>query len=280
MMTLRAMTTTRKMTITNTVEDFRTQGGEPHMPIPRFVNLVAATANGDSVRVHPCSCSCMQYWWPQWAVLVCDNSNNMSRSYSLDDIMPEGVVPNGLCLCPTHAPSAGGDGATYSDIWIHAETLDDIIKGTTSVSNITRVRSKRYRWDNDKQQLFTTAEHPRIIPQPGHRQMLAKAAHEALGHRTYGSMCVALRLDYRWYHPQTQGLVERVNQTLQRAMSVYVGKQHDSWLKYVYNAAFPVHTSKQASTKYPPSYSVNEMQARLPLQLQFQVCCKWLAWLM
>jgi hypothetical protein len=46
--------------------------------------------------------------------------------------------------------------------------------------------------------LSTRAETPRIVPRPRFRPLIAKAAHESLGHRGYRGVADALRLHYTW----------------------------------------------------------------------------------
>lgn len=94
---------------------------------------------------------------------------------------------------------------------------------------------------------------------------LALAAHCALGHRGYRSVSDALRPLYTWmsmredvqaaistlygikltrsspYHPQSQGLVERANKTLQAAIMTYVGKDLADWYYFLPKAVFSMN---------------------------------------
>ena len=69
------------------------------------------------------------------------------------------------------------------------------------------------------------------------------------------------------YHPQTNGLDERFNQTLQRSLLKMVGENEDEWENYLESVLFAYRTSKQASTKYSPFYVMYGREPRLPVDL-------------
>lgn len=54
------------------------------------------------------------------------------------------------------------------------------------------------------------------------------------------------------YHPQTNGLVERFNQTLQRALLKLVQKEQNDWDEYLDGVLFAYRTSKQKSSQATP----------------------------
>ena len=54
------------------------------------------------------------------------------------------------------------------------------------------------------------------------------------------------------YHPQSNGLCERMNQTLQRCLLKMVNKQQNNWDVYLDPILFAYRTCKQKSTKYSP----------------------------
>ena len=53
------------------------------------------------------------------------------------------------------------------------------------------------------------------------------------------------------YHPQSNGLVERLNQTLQNTLMKQVNDHQSNWDAFLDHALFAIRTSKQES-KYTP----------------------------
>ena len=69
------------------------------------------------------------------------------------------------------------------------------------------------------------------------------------------------------YHPQTNGLDERFNQTLQRALLKMVDENESEWDKFLDSVLFAYRTCKQASTKYSPFFLMYEREPTLPVDL-------------
>ena len=69
------------------------------------------------------------------------------------------------------------------------------------------------------------------------------------------------------YHPQTNGLDERFNQTLQRALFKMVNKNKNQWDKFLDSVLFAYRTSRQASTKYSPFFLMFGRELKLPIDL-------------
>eukprot|EP00731_Ephydatia_muelleri_P015163 Em0008g883a len=70
------------------------------------------------------------------------------------------------------------------------------------------------------------------------------------------------------YHPQTNGLDERMNQTLTKAIVKYINTEQDDWDEHIESMLFSYRTSVHASTKFTPFYLMYGREAVLPVQLQ------------
>lgn len=72
------------------------------------------------------------------------------------------------------------------------------------------------------------------------------------------SFCSRLGIDPRTstaYHPQTDGLTERTNQTLETYLRAYCSYQQDDWVDYLPLAEFAFNNLENASTKHTPFFS-------------------------
>lgn len=68
------------------------------------------------------------------------------------------------------------------------------------------------------------------------------------------------------YHPQSNGLDERFNQTLQRQLLKFIGSEQNQWDLYLESILFSYRVSKQDSTKHSPFFLMYGRQARLPVE--------------
>ena len=53
-------------------------------------------------------------------------------------------------------------------------------------------------------------------------------------------------------HPQTSGLVERVNRTMTQALAAYVNTDHDDWDRHLPAAVFAINTARQSTVEISP----------------------------
>jgi hypothetical protein len=70
------------------------------------------------------------------------------------------------------------------------------------------------------------------------------------------------------YHPQSQGLVERANQTLMKALEVYMRTHgQGSWEKYLPQCTFFMRAAPSATTLCSPFYLLHGVHPRIPIPL-------------
>ena len=73
------------------------------------------------------------------------------------------------------------------------------------------------------------------------------------------------------YHPQANGLVERLNYTLADRLSMYVNSKHTDWDEILPYITFAYNTSRQGSTGKTPFYLIYGREARLPMDKKMEV---------
>ena len=70
------------------------------------------------------------------------------------------------------------------------------------------------------------------------------------------------------YHPQSNGLTERNNRTIQTGMLRVLQDNQDEWVKVLPGVLFAYRTSVQKSTGYTPFYLMYGRQAKLPIECE------------
>ena len=71
------------------------------------------------------------------------------------------------------------------------------------------------------------------------------------------------------YHPQSNGIVERLNGTLVKGISHFVASRQNDWDRYLPSVLFAYRTSINASRKESPYYLMFGREATLPTDLNF-----------
>lgn len=69
------------------------------------------------------------------------------------------------------------------------------------------------------------------------------------------------------YHPQTNGLVEKLNGTIQGALKKMVQDHPSDWEDYIKPTVFGLRTKKQITTKYSPYFLMYGREARYPSEI-------------
>ncbi|UYV82719.1 hypothetical protein LAZ67_22000665, partial [Cordylochernes scorpioides] len=71
------------------------------------------------------------------------------------------------------------------------------------------------------------------------------------------------------YHPQTNGLTERLNKTIADMLSMYVDVNQKDWDRILPFVTFAYNTAKQESTGFTPFFLVHGREAETPLDVLF-----------
>lgn len=77
--------------------------------------------------------------------------------------------------------------------------------------------------------------------------------------RFWSELMALLQVDVRTstaYHPRTDGLTERTNQTLEGYLRTYCSYQQDDWVDYLPVAEFAFNNAENASTKQSPFFAL------------------------
>jgi len=179
------------------------QLADANLPVPHYVPIPANTDEEGSPVPHDAVCMVCASDNNSEQLLVCEGCKHVIHSYCMDDLMPDGLVPDADYLCSSCSPFQLADVTSnnttgYSGIWHDKATLEAVQQTTLAPDSRSKERAKRYQWDANKKQLLTKEPIPRIVPQPAQRLAIIKAAHQALAHRGYRSTSDALRLRYTW----------------------------------------------------------------------------------
>ena len=70
------------------------------------------------------------------------------------------------------------------------------------------------------------------------------------------------------YHPQSDGLVERLNHTVQNMLATVVDDKGE-WEEYLPKACLAYNTSEHSATGFTPIYMMFGCQANMPLNIMY-----------
>ena len=86
------------------------------------------------------------------------------------------------------------------------------------------------------------------------------------------TMCKLLRIEKirtTPYHPQTNGLAERVHQTLQRMIGKLNPEKRRKWPKHIGSVLIAYNATRSQVTRYSPYFLMFRQRLRLPVDLLF-----------
>ncbi|KAI4832695.1 hypothetical protein KUCAC02_015650, partial [Chaenocephalus aceratus] len=69
------------------------------------------------------------------------------------------------------------------------------------------------------------------------------------------------------YHPQTNGLVEKLNGTIQRSLNKLVAGEPKRWDQFLQPTMFSLRTKTQLTTKFSPYFLMFGREARYPSEV-------------
>ena len=72
------------------------------------------------------------------------------------------------------------------------------------------------------------------------------------------------------YHPQTNGLTERFNQTLSNSLRAKINEYQDDWDEHLNLILFAYRATVQESTKYSPYYMMFAHEPSFPIDVELQ----------
>ncbi|UYV60360.1 K02A2.6-like [Cordylochernes scorpioides] len=81
--------------------------------------------------------------------------------------------------------------------------------------------------------------------------------------------CGIIKRSTTAYHPQTNGLTERLNRTMADMLSMYVDLDQKNWDEILPFVTFAYNTAKQEATRFTPFFLVHGREAETPLDALF-----------
>ena len=90
--------------------------------------------------------------------------------------------------------------------------------------------------------------------------------------KVFNEMCTLLGIKKTQttpYHPQSDGMVERYNRTLEAQLSMFVETHHRDWNQYISYLLMAYRTAVHESTKCTPAKLMLGHEIRLPIDLVF-----------
>ena len=88
--------------------------------------------------------------------------------------------------------------------------------------------------------------------------------------RLFEEVCLLLGIEKTRttpYHPQSDGLVERFNRTLQQMLSAFVNKERDDWDGHLPYVTMAYRATVHESTKFSPNRLMLGRETNSPLDL-------------
>ncbi|VDI13004.1 Hypothetical predicted protein [Mytilus galloprovincialis] len=90
--------------------------------------------------------------------------------------------------------------------------------------------------------------------------------------KLFRELCKRLRIDKTRttaMHPQSDGMVERLNRTVEDVLSKYVAKHHRDWDRHLQLALMACRSSEYESTRFSPAMLMFGREIDLPLELLY-----------
>jgi hypothetical protein len=205
-----------------------------------------------------------RYWWPKLQASIkdycntCEPCQKRKRKYGVKKA-PLVVIPIGAafervavdCLGPLPLTKSGNRHivlfSCYFSKWPEAAALP----------SIEAPRIARAFYDL----IITRHGAPRQLLSDHGSNFMGKLMKELL------KILNIEKLSTTSYHPQTDGLVERMNGTLTQSLTMYANSNQDNWDNFLQSILFAYRTSVSAATGETPFMLIHGREARLPLDV-------------
>ena len=209
-----------------------------------------------------------RYWWPnmtndvRWYVRSCRNCQFAKRDQGakggpLNPLPPRSEPFEVIGMDLIYPMPKSGDGniailvwEDYTTRWSEAIPLED-----TSAATLGKAF-----WYN----IVCRYGCPRTVLTDLGRNFMASMFEELLRYTKTS------RLRTTAYHPQTDGLVERQNQTLKQMIRTYVNKNQDDWDLLLPYLSFAYNTSVHSATGSTPYFLLYGREATLPVDVALE----------
>jgi hypothetical protein len=208
-----------------------------------------------------------RYWWPG---LGRDVSDFVASCFSCQKLKPGPVPPVGQLqpLTPPRRPFE----------FVSIDHMGPLVRTGRGNQHVLVAIDHLTKWVEIEAVSDTTASRTvefllnRVCLRHGFPRVVLSDRGTAFTARVFEEFCEEWGIQHRMSapeHPQTNGLVERMNKTIGPVLASYVNKSHTNWDELVPFAAFAINTAVQETTGFAPFELVCGRTAVFPHEWSF-----------